>query len=143
MRHTFCNRLTHKLIDWLIAFFVSCFVLWFVVTQPLFPDSIGGTNKQAVNSQKLKEHVFLLTHGYSPRSIGYDNLNHTVKYIYRQFSSIGTPEYQNINTVSQQYRNVVLHLGPDTQEVYVVGAHFDAKDDSIDSKGNQVNAKVN
>ncbi len=129
------KRFTQKLIDWLIAFCVSILVLWFVITQPVI-DPSKQTNNHAVDTKKLKQHVQLLTGGYAPRTINYDNLNHTADYIYRQFSNVGLPEYQLINTISKQYKNVTLQLGPDTQELYVIGAHYDAEDDSIDSEGN-------
>lgn len=136
MRQTVYKCLADKLIDWLIAFCVSCLFLWFVVTQPVLNRTLVNIDIPIVSSQNLKDHVLLLTDGYSPRSINYDNLNHTADYIYQQFSLIGVPEYQHVNTISQQYRNVSLQLGPDSEEIYVIGAHYDAKDDSIDSEGN-------
>ena len=137
MSQSATKYLTQKLIDWLIAFCVSIFVLWFVITQPVINQTQTETvNTQTVDTDNLKRHVQLLTGGYAPRTVNYDNLNHTADYIYRQFSSVGIPEYQSINTISKQYKNVSLQLGPDTKEVYVIGAHYDAKDDSIDNEGN-------
>jgi len=135
MYQSVLKRFTQKLIDWLIAFCVSILVLWFVITQPIFDHSIQQET-QMVDTEKLKRHVQLLTGGYAPRTINYDNLNHAADYIYRQFSSVGLPQYQMINAISKQYKNVVLQLGPDTEELYVIGAHYDAEDDSIDTEGN-------
>jgi len=135
MSQSLTKRFTQKLIDWLIAFCVSLLVLWFVITQPVFNQTIQQ-DTQVVDAEKLKRHVQLLTGGYAPRTINYDNLNHAADYIYRQFSTVGIPEYQLISTISKQYKNVSLQLGPDTQELYVIGAHYDAEDDSIDTEGN-------
>lgn len=136
MNQSVYKRLIHKLIDWLIAFCVACLLLWFVITQPTFKQSTVLQASQLVDVQKLKDHVLLLTGGYAPRTINYDNLNNTADYIYRQFSTVGVPEYQYVNTISKQYRNISLQLGPDTKELYVIGAHYDAEDDSIDTEGN-------
>ena len=109
--------------------------MWFVVTQPVF-EQPNHRDTQLVDTEKLKQHVKILTDGYAPRTLSYDNLNDVADYIYQQFSNVGIPEYQIINTISKQYKNVFLQLGPDTQETYVVGAHYDAEDDSIDTEGN-------
>ncbi len=135
MSQSFSKRLTYKLIDWLIAICGASLLLWFVVTQPVFINKSQDIIR-TVDTDELKKHVQLLTGGYAPRTINYDNLNSTADYIYRQFASVGIPEYQTINTVSQQYRNISLQLGPDTEELYVVGAHYDAEDDSVDTEGN-------
>lgn len=135
MSQSISKRFVQKLIDWLIAFCIAIVALWFVITQPVYIQK-QQQNKETVDIKKLKRHVQLLTGGYAPRTINYDNLNHTADYIYRQFSSIGIPEYQLISTISKQYKNVSLQLGPDTREIYVIGAHYDAEDDSIDTEGN-------
>lgn len=135
MLESISKYLINKLIDWLIALGVASIFMWFIFTQPIINWSYKAS-EQVVDTNKLKEHVQLLTEGYAPRTVNYDNLNDTADYIYREFSSVGIPEYQIIKTISHQYRNVILQLGPDTQELYVIGAHYDAKDDSIDSEGN-------
>jgi len=129
------KKFTQKLTDWLIATFIALLFVWFIVTQPVFKNDTALVGKLA-DSQNLKNHVQLLTVGYAPRTINYDNLNATADYIFRQFETIGKPGFQYLDRLSKQYRNVVLHLGPDTKEVYVVGAHYDAENDSIDSEGN-------
>lgn len=135
MSQSLSHRLIHKLIDWLIAFFGASLLLWFVITQPVFIDKPQDIIR-SVDTKELKKHVQLLTSGFAPRTINYDNLNNTADYIYQQFATLGMPEYQKINTISHEYRNVSLQLGPDTEEMYVIGAHYDAEDDSIDTEGN-------
>ncbi len=135
MSPSLSKRFTQKLIDWLVAFCASMLILWFVITQPVLNHSVKEA-PQIVDTQRLKQHVKLLTGGYAPRTINYDNLNSAADYIYRQFLTVGIPEYQSINTITKQYKNVSLQIGPDTQELYVIGAHYDAEDDSIDTEGN-------
>lgn len=135
MSQSLSKRLIHNIIDWLIAFCGASLFLWFLLTQPIFTHKTQNITN-AVNTQHLKKHVKLLTGGYAPRTVNYDNLNNAADYIYRQLGNFGIPEYQTINTISKQYSNVSLQLGPDTEELYVVGAHYDAEDDSIDTEGN-------
>lgn len=132
---TFSQRMITKLIDWLLALLGASILLWFFVTQPVMSTVTNNTN-QIANTNELKRHVQLLTNGYAPRTINYDNLNNTADYIYQEFARVGIPEYQAIHTLSKQYHNVSLQLGPDTRELYVIGAHYDAEDDSIDTEGN-------
>jgi len=135
MLRSFSNRIFRILVDWLIALLISSLILWFLITQPLWINKSQEVSYN-VDIAQIKSHVQLLTEGYAPRTINYNNLNDTADYIYRELAAFGEPEYQFINTISQKYRNVSLQLGPDTEEVYVLGAHYDAKDDSIDSEGN-------
>lgn len=134
MSESFSHGLINKLIDWLIALFGASLLLWFFITQPVITTEPITLN--SLDTNELKQHVQLLTDGYAPRTINYDNLNNTADYIYQQFSKVGIPEYQEIKTLSKQYRNVSIQLGPDTEEVYVLGAHYDAENDSIDTEGN-------
>lgn len=135
MSQSLSKRLINKLIDWLLAFIGASLLLWFFLAQPVFIKKTESASHN-VDIQQLKSHVQLLTGGYAPRTINYDNLNDAADYIYRQLASFGLPSFQTINTISKQYRNVSLQLGPDTQELYVIGAHYDAEDDSIDTEGN-------
>lgn len=129
------KKFTHKLTDWLIAVCVALLLVWFVITLPVY-NTNPAQKQPVVDSKSLKNHVRFLTLGLAPRTINYDNLNATADYIFRQFQYLGNPKYQYIDRLSKQYRNVILHLGPDTKEVYVVGAHYDAENDSIDNEGN-------
>lgn len=135
MIQSLSNRVIRILVDWLTALFVSSLIVWILIAQPLFLNDTQDVS-YSVDTTQIKKHVQLLTEGYAPRTVNYNNLNHTAEYIYRQFSAIGIPKYQSVNTITQKYNNVVLHIGPNTNEVYVLGAHYDAKDDSIDSEGN-------
>ena len=135
MFQSFSQRLIEKLTDWLIAFTVAAILFWFIITQPILVDKTNQA-PHGLNTEQLEQHVQFLTVGYAPRTINYNNLNNTANYIYRQFEKVGAPEYQAIKTISQQYHNVSLQIGPDTEEIYVIGAHYDAENDSIDTEGN-------
>lgn len=135
MPQSLSKLLISKLIDWLIAAIGAGLLLWFLLTQPVWDENLNS-NYELINSQNLQNHVEQLTRGYAPRTLNYKNLNDAGDYIFRQLQSFGLPSYQTIDTISNQYRNITLQLGPDTEELFVIGAHYDAEDDSIDTEGN-------
>ena len=134
MRNTLANKLAIKLTDWLIAFCVASILIWFTVTQPIFS---FAKEEQApeIDVKRLESHVLLLTNEYAPRTLESANLKKTAKYIANEFIGLGRVEYQNIKTLAGNYQNVLLNLGADSQEVFVVGAHYDAEDRSRDTEG--------
>jgi len=133
------NSLQHKLklmlIDWLIAMLVVSAIIWFAMTQPVFSNYNNNKNLQ-IDKKKLRTHVVELFDNYSPRTIEYGYLNSTADYIHKEFQSFGDSRYQVFHTLAENYRNVILQLGPDTKEILVIGAHFDAENDSLDTEGN-------
>ena len=129
------NNLVVKLTDWLIAFCGATIIIWFVITQPIL--AVDNKMKlQDVNTMKLKQHVQLLTAGYAPRTLGYRILNDAAEYIHGEFDKIGEADYQSFDTLADRYSNVLLHLGPRTKEVFVIGAHYDAENDGLNTEGN-------
>jgi hypothetical protein len=134
----FATKIKTLLIDWLIAFVGIVLILWFAFTLPIF--SISKTSVDAdsinINQANLKSYVEALSNYYAPRTIEFGNLNATGSYIHAAFSKFGDAQYQSYKTLSAQYKNVLLKLGPDTDEILVIGAHYDAKNDSLDIDGN-------
>ena len=136
MFEQFIGNLIHKLTDWLVVFLGVVFILWFAFTVPIFSWS---QNKQAstdISLVVLKSHVAALIHDFAPRTIEYGNLNITAHYIYDQLKRFGDVKYQPYSTLGGRFSNVELKLGPDTREVFVIGAHYDAENDSLDVDGN-------
>jgi len=123
--------------DWLIALMLVSLVIWFVLTQPVFFISKNNALPQYSVSQKnLKQHVNQLSQIYAPRTISYDNLANTARYIHSSFSDFGETKYQSYSTLNGQFNNVILQIGPETDEIFVIGAHYDAEDSSLDTEGN-------
>lgn len=122
--------------DWLIALLLVSLVIWFLFTQPVFFVSKNNNPQPVVSQENLKQHVNQLSQIYAPRTISYNNLTQTARYIHQQFTSFGDTEYQRYETLNGQFNNVILQLGPKTNEVFVIGAHYDAEDNSLDTEGN-------
>ena len=138
MFHSVVKKTINVITDWLIALLVVSLILWFAFTLPVFSKSATSTKNKPLNiSQiKLKKHVEALTYYYAPRTIEYGTLNATARYIHKELEKIGHTEYQPFWTMTGRYSNVILKIGPDTKEILVIGAHYDAKNASLDIDGN-------
>lgn len=133
----FIKQLLRNVTDWTIVFLFVCFILWFALTQPIFfSDTKNSIPKAEVNNNELALHVRVLTHSFTPRTKAYDFLGATAEYIYKKFAKQGYTRYQNIQTLAGNYKNVILELGPNTNESIVIGAHYDAETDALNAEGN-------
>ncbi len=138
--------------DWLIALLVVSLLVWVVITQPVFMESDDARDFSNLNDTslltgqpdsrdkeseaRLKSHVYKLSQIYAPRTISYGNLNITAHYIRQEFAALGDTRYQAYWTLNGHFSNVILELGPRTDEILVFGAHYDTENDSLDVEGN-------
>ncbi len=136
MFELFVKNLIHKVVDWLLVLTGVVFILWFAFTVPTFTWSHDKQTSTDISEVVLKSYVSTLIHDFSPRTIEYGNLNITAHYIYDQLKRFGDAKYQAYTTLGGRFSNVELELGPDTKEVFVIGAHYDAENDSLDVDGN-------
>jgi hypothetical protein len=135
--HSFATKTINRLTDWLIVLLGVSLLLWFGFTLPTFSVSNSKQlNSINVSQKNLKTHVEYLSNYYAPRTIEFGNLNATASYIHDEFSKYGNAQYQPYWTLISRYKNVLLSFGPDTEETLVIGAHYDAKNDSLDIDGN-------
>jgi len=132
----FIKNLIQRLTDWLVVFFGVVLILWFAFTVPIFSWSHDKEISTDISLVVLKSHVSTLINNFAPRTIEYGNLNITAHYIHDQLKRFGKVKYQPYSTLGGRFSNVVLNLGPDTKEVFVIGAHYDAENDSLDVDGN-------
>lgn len=130
------KNLVHGLIELLAVFVGVVFVLWFAFTVPIFSWSHDKKVSTDISRVVLKSHVAALIHDFAPRTVEYGNLNITAHYIHDQLKRFGKAKYQAYSTLGGRFSNVILDIGPDTNEVFVIGAHYDAEDDSLDVDGN-------
>jgi len=116
-------RFSARLLDWLIAIFIVCGLLWFLVTQPLL--SVPDAKKlPAINQSNLESHVFNLTQSYAANErVGSEALT-TDQYILNYFSRLGKPVVQSYSTMGGQHKNIRLKLGPKSSERVVIGVQY-------------------
>jgi hypothetical protein len=114
-----------------LTFLILLFLIaWFVVTQPLLPGRRAGQSPSSawVDPARLEAHVRMLAETLLPRDAGHpQNLDRVAAYIASEFGRTGGRLFEQTYQVeARTYRNVLLHLGPETEERVVIGAHYDA-----------------
>ncbi len=100
--------------------------LW--LTQPVFV-SAGSQSPPASLPGRLRTHVETLA-GFAPRDIDHTaNLDRAAAYIRDEFLKAGGDVAdQSFVVDGHEYRNVIARFGPASEEILVVGAHYDAFD---------------
>ena len=100
-------------------------VLWFVITQPLFPVSVESSIN--VDPARLEAHVRMLSETLFPRSAGNsEDLDRTADYIRQEFKRTSASVLdQPFEADRFTFRNIVAHFGPETEDRIIVGAHYD------------------
>jgi peptidase M28-like protein len=96
-------------------------------TQPLIRTA-NIPSKVSVDPARLEAHVRALSESFIPRNeVHPENLDRCAAYIRREFESVQARVSEQPFTVyGRTYRNVIAQFGPETKEVVVVGAHYDA-----------------
>ncbi len=103
-------------------------LLWTILTQPI-QDPELVSEKIMIDDVRLKSHVVKLSTVFPPRSDDVEKLHVTASYIYQEFSkSNKDTEYQNYDVWGVEYKNVVSSFGPKSDEIIVIGAHYDSAD---------------
>lgn len=121
------RKLKLFLLGLLSMILVLIVLVWFVVTQPLF---FAGKARSTVvvDPGRLETHVRMLSETFAPRDYTHPgNLDSVAAYIRGEFERTrGRVSGQEYEIEGNTYRNVIVQLGPETDERIVVGAHYDA-----------------
>ncbi len=131
--------LVSKLIDWLIVFFIGSLILWAVFTLPVYSTKQQSSLLSKGSEARLQSTVSTLVNTYNPRSYRFETLGFTTDYLRSELAQYGVVEVQAFGDVENRekiHKNLILRLGPDTKEVFVIGAHYDTQDESLDAEGN-------
>lgn len=117
---------------------IPVFICWIVLTQPFACTSRLAINRSEdtaggnTNPDRLKAHVLALTGQFHPRDCEHvENLDRAAEYIGNRFLDAGARvEEQPYEARGKTYRNVIGKFGPETGEPVIVGAHYDAVEDT-------------
>jgi Zn-dependent M28 family amino/carboxypeptidase len=112
-----------------IALVVGLAIVW-TVSQPIRGVTAAYAPADPALPERLKAHVNRLAIDFAPRTHTHvTNLDLAADYIRTQLAA-ATPNVRlQIYTVKgRRYQNVIAQFGPDTDELIVIGAHYDAFD---------------
>lgn len=111
------------------VFSLITLMAWWLIAQPVIPLPPSRTVPTTiVDRMALTRHVYAIAGPLSPRNFGeIDNLENVGGYIATEWERAGLEPMQQIFLAGkEEYKNVIVELGPDTDEIIVVGAHYDA-----------------
>jgi hypothetical protein len=101
--------------------------LCYYITQPVW--GVRSTQSATrVDPRRLESHVRTLSERMAPRDASnLKNLDFVARYIQEEFEKSGARiKEQPYQVGSSTYRNVIATFGPETKEMIVIGAHYDA-----------------
>ena len=112
-------------------FFLLCIcnlALVYLIKRPSFILSVEDESSEYVNSRTLQDHVKILSENFLPRNFHHpENLDLAASYIQSNFEKYNPDTYLQSYQISEStFSNVISNYGPDTKEIIVVGAHYDA-----------------
>lgn len=101
---------------------------WLVILRPVFSSQGSAATSPGSRPEKLREHVVALSERWFPRDHAHPaNLNHIAAYIQDHFKQTGAATTRQTYPVSGiTYHNIIAELGPPSDRILVVGAHYDA-----------------
>lgn len=128
---------SHRVSAWFIAKTVLTLVFaavvlaslaWAYVTQPFVMSGGRSDTMPSADKLRLESHVRRLSEDFFPRDHTHpENLDECAAYIGGQLERAGGITSEQTYTAGGiTYRNVIAHFGPDTKELVIVGAHYDA-----------------
>jgi len=108
------------------------FVIWIVVAQPIFSKG-GNLSDKNVDPQRLEQHVKMLSREFYPRDYkNMSNLDRCADYIMENFKLAGASDagFQEFDVMGKRYKNVTAFFDSTSEERIVIGAHYDAFNDT-------------
>lgn len=111
-----------------LLFTVILTSIWIIIARPVYTPQTLHDVEALVNTAALQQHVIFLTETTVPRnSENPENLALAADYIKQQFKqSTARVNFQTYPDQGREYKNIIAHYGPETDERIVIGAHYDA-----------------
>ncbi len=122
------KSVSRSLLSIFLILVIGLAVIGLSINRPSFTDSIEDKTDEFVDQKELKRHVDFLSKKVVPRSYAYlGNLRKAGAYIKNELGKFTKDvQFQTYKVGGAEFRNVVANFGPDTDEIIVIGAHYDA-----------------
>lgn len=122
------QKIAHSLLRIMFVLGISLFITWLAVSRPSYVAPVRDRTAAPIHTDELKERVKFLSQNAIPRDSEHpENLNQIAGYIKTQLAQYSNSvNYQTYTVGHTEYKNVIAEFGPETSELIVVGAHYDA-----------------
>jgi len=115
-----------------LVLLIGLLLIWIAVSRPAW--QVNATQKvtQSVNPQMLKQSVEALSEHYFPRNYTHPKqLAGAADFIVRQLETTSaTVSEQHYEVDQAPYRNIIAEYGPESDQLIVIGAHYDVAGDT-------------
>ncbi len=110
----------------ILFIFIVLLLMAYLIKRPLLFVSKGEYIPH--NLQQLRDDVKILSEDFIPRDAAHpENLMLVAEFIEARFKQWSHKvERQTFKINDREYANVIAHFGPDSDEIIIVGAHYDA-----------------
>ncbi len=122
------NRFVRSVLRTALLLVVIMLIIWIVVARPSYTLKVNEVAPFIISESDLKQTVMFLSQTALPRDSKHpENLNIAADYIKNKLSlSSSNVNFQSYVVDGESYKNVIASFGPDTKDVIVIGAHYDA-----------------
>lgn len=122
------NRFFRSVVRVVFLLTASLLIIWIVIARPSFTSKANEKDPFIISEDNLKQTVIFLSQTASPRDSKHpENLNVAADYIKNKLGLSTTKiDFQSYIVDGESYKNVIASYGPDTKDIIIVGAHYDA-----------------
>ena len=122
------NRILKFIIRVSVMLGIGLVAIWLGIVRPIFVSQDSSFSDSIVDSKVLKQHVIFLSETSLPRnSKSPNNLAKIADYIKDKLDeSSHNVTLQSYSVRNSEYKNVIAEYGPESAEILVIGAHYDA-----------------
>jgi Zn-dependent M28 family amino/carboxypeptidase len=122
------NRFVRSVLRIVLLLVATMLIAWIVIARPSYTLKANEVAPFIVSENDLKQTVIFLSQTALPRDSKHpENLNIAADYIKNKLSvSSVNVNFQSYVVDGETYKNVIASFGPDTKDIIVVGAHYDA-----------------
>ena len=115
----------------LLTCLVIILAVIYLVQRPALVWGEAGALVQQASAERLQQHVRYLSEQLSSRHYqDLHGLNQAADYVAAQWQALGLPvSRQTFEVEGVTYQNIITHIGPETGQWVIIGAHYDAFDE--------------
>lgn len=122
------SRILKSIISIFLLLALISGALVYLIKRPYYSVGVKDETSLHVDKNRLRDYVKELSESFLPRDSEHpQNLKLAANYVKSHFEEFNADTYfQSYEIEGEEYSNVISNFGPDTDEVIIVGAHYDA-----------------
>jgi Zn-dependent M28 family amino/carboxypeptidase len=122
------SKILKSIISIFLLLVLICSALVYLIKRPYYSVGVKDETSLHVDKKRLRDYVKELSESFLPRDSAHpQNLKLAADYIKSHFEQFNSnTDFQTYEIDGEQFSNVISNFGPDTDDIIIVGAHYDA-----------------